>query len=95
MKKYQKTFQPVLDGRMRIAVPKEKVNGYKHEKINSIHIYRRGNIGYIIDTFTTAVTIKKYDYSTAQQLYITYDECHKFIDIININHDHQEHQCNK
>ena len=41
-------LQPVMNGKLRIAVPKEKVNGWKHTSAYGIHIFTRGHIGYIL-----------------------------------------------
>lgn len=80
-------FQPIMDdfnyGRTkRRAIVKPKVNGWKHEHHWHIHIFRRGKFGYIINTSTEEVELRKYDYSNACYCYVTYDDFHKFIDII-------------
>lgn len=76
------TFQPVMNGIKRTAEPREKVNGYNHTQKDNVHLYRRGNIAYIVDTTTEEVTIQKFDYSTSEYKNISYEEAHKFINII-------------
>lgn len=76
------TFQPVLDGVKRMATVKEHVNGYKHTENLGIHIFRRGKIGFIIDTNWENVSIKKFNYSTASYEYVGYEHFHKFINIV-------------
>jgi len=75
------TFEPVMDGRRRKLVVNDRVNGYKHTEVHGIHYFSRGNISYIIDMNKEASTLRKFDYSTASYLYVTYDEFHKFLKI--------------
>lgn len=75
-------FAPILDGKKRKAVVKEKVNGWKHTEKHHIHFFSRGKISYLINTLTYECELRKYDYSKACYCDVTYDDFHKFIDII-------------
>ena len=76
-------LQPVMNGKLRIATPKEKVNGWKHTSAHGIHYFRRGNVGYILDTNPKdGATLEKFDYKHHKYLEICdYDEFIKFYDI--------------
>lgn len=78
-------LQTIVDGKRRIAVPKEKVNGWRHTSGWGIHIYARGHIGYIVDTEPEnggGATLEKFDYKRFEYLDIqSYDEFRKFCDI--------------
>ena len=79
-------FQPVINtfvnGEVkRKAIVKTKVDGWKHEEHFHVHIFRRGKIGYIINTLTEEVELKKYNYSTETYCDVEYEDFHKFIDI--------------
>ena len=78
-------LQPRLDGTNRTAVPKRRVNGWKHTcNAYGIHFYRRGNIGYILTpNDPDGATLEKFDYSTCKYLQIyDYDDFYKFYNII-------------
>lgn len=77
-------FEPVLNGIVRKATPKEKVNGYKHTESNGIHFYTRGKIAFIVDT-NHGCTLEKFDYSKHKYLPVIYNDFHRFIDIKVIN----------
>ena len=56
-------LQPVMNGKLRIAVPKEKVNGWKHTSAYGIHIFTRGHIGYILTPDDEkGAMLEKFDY---------------------------------
>lgn len=75
-------FQSILDGVKRTAIVKRNVNGYKHTENLGIHIFKRGKIGFIIDTNSDNVSIRKFNYNTATYEDLYYEHFHKFIDII-------------
>lgn len=77
------TFQPVMDGKLRTATPKSKVNGWTHTcSVFNIHYFRRGRIGYILDTDEEGrATLEKFDYTTGKYVDVDYDEFYKFYDI--------------
>ncbi len=79
-------LQPVMNGKLRIATPKEKVNGWKHTSAYGIHIFTRGHIGYILDPEPDegqGATLEKFDYKHYRYLEVyDYDkEFKKFYDI--------------
>lgn len=74
-------FQPILDGVKRTAIVKRNVNGYNHTENLGIHIFKRGKIGFIIDTNSDNVSIRKFNYNTATYEDLYYEHFHKFIDI--------------
>lgn len=75
-------FQPILDGIERIAIIKERVNGYKHTEDSGIHIFKRGKIGFIIDANSENISIERFNYYTASYEHLGYEHFHKFIDIV-------------
>lgn len=77
-------LQPIMNGVRRTAIPKDKVNGWKHTcNVYDIHFYRRGSIGYILTpNDPDGATLEKFDYSTCKYLDIhDYDDFHKFYTI--------------
>lgn len=74
-------FQPIMDGWKRKCIVKDTVNGYKHEEESGIHFFTRGNIQYTFNSNTESVEMMKYNISTKERLYISYEEVEKFIDI--------------
>ena len=77
-------LQPVMNGKLRIAVPKEKVNGWKHTSAYGIHIFKRGHIGYILTPDDEkGAMLEKFDYKHYKYLDVyDYDtEFRKFYDI--------------
>lgn len=75
-------FQEVMDGKRRIATPKEKVNGWKHSSAYGIHIYTRGHIGYILTPDDeNGAMLEKFDYKNYKYLDVySYEEFTKFYD---------------
>ena len=77
-------LQPVMNDKLRIAVPKEKVNGWKHTSAYGIHIFTRGHIGYILTPDDEkGAMLEKFDYKHYKYLDVyDYDtEFKKFYDI--------------
>ena len=76
-------LQKVMNGKRRIATPKEKVNGWKHTSAYGIHIYTRGHIGYILTPDDeNGAMLEKFDYKNYHYLEVySYDEFTKFYDI--------------
>lgn len=73
-------FSKELDGVVRVAQPKENVNGYKHTVAYNIHFYKRGNIVFMVD-MNDGCTLEKFDYKHHRYLSVTYDDFHHFVDI--------------
>lgn len=71
-------------GKHRTAVPKDKVNGWKHTcNAFGIHFYRRGSIAYICTPADPdGALLEKFDYSIGRYLDVSYDEFHKVYGII-------------
>lgn len=77
-------FEPVMNGWKRKLTVKSRVTGYKHVETNNIHFYSRGNIEYLFDLTKEAAVIRKFDCSVCKYVSITYEEVHKFIEIISV-----------
>jgi len=76
------TFQPIMDGWIRRANVKDKVNGYSHHvAISGVHIFKRGYIGFILMDIDGEMTLEKVDYSVHESLDVMYDEFNKFVNI--------------
>jgi hypothetical protein len=76
-------LQPVMNGKLRTAAPKEKVNGWKHTTAFGVHFYRRGKIAYILTPDAPdGAELEKFDYSKACYMDIhSYEDFTKFCDI--------------
>lgn len=83
----QMNLQTVMDGKIRIATPKEKVNGWKHTSAYGIHIYTRGHIGYILTPDDeNGAMLEKFDYKNYKYLDVyDFEEFTKFYDIKSVN----------
>lgn len=74
-------FEKVMNGIERVAIPKEKVQGYRHSYSFGIHYYRRGHKQYMVDTNDGECVLEKFDLRWCRYLDVSYDDFHRFIDI--------------
>lgn len=76
-------LQPIMNDELRVAIPKDRVSGYKHSTAYGVHIYTRGKIGYIVTPDEVeGATLEKHDYSKHEYLDVySYDEFTKFCEI--------------
>jgi hypothetical protein len=73
-------FEKIMDGVERRAIPRAKVNGWKHTDANGIHFYRRGDIGYMWDEHEQ--TLERFNYSRCVYECLKHNDFHKFMHIL-------------
>ena len=72
-------FEPVLNGKKRQAIPKQKVSGYKYSSVRDFHFYKRGDVIFCFEESTGV--FDKLDCKNKKNLSVTYADFHRFFDI--------------